>query len=180
MAKKNKKNIEPAVKNIFLTGFMCAGKTSAGSFLAQELGRPFRDSDALLERKTGKTIAALIKEKGLAGFRRLEAANVKRLAAGTGQVIALGGGVYPSRKWKKLLGGSGTTVFLYCPWPELEARLKAASGPRPLLAGPWEKTCERARRLYNRRLPFYRQADLTVSTAGLSPQKAAERVRGKL
>jgi len=168
------------VRNIFLTGFMCAGKTEAGRFLAKKLGRPFRDSDALLELETGRTIAALVKEKGLAGFRRLEAAGVKRLAAGTGQVIALGGGVYPSHKWKRLLGGSGTTVFLYCPWPELEARLKAASGPRPLLDGPWEKARQRARRLYDRRLPFYRQADLTVSTAGLNPRKAAERVRGKL
>jgi shikimate kinase len=176
MAKKNKKNTFQAVGNIYLTGFMCAGKTSAGRILARRLGLPFRDCDALVEKETGRTIGELVAGKGLGGFRKLEAARVRTLAAGRGQVVALGGGVYPSRRWKGLLGRTGVTVFLDCPWRLLEGRLKAAAGPRPLLAGPWESTAARARKLYNKRLPFYRQADITVKTAGLSPQKTAGRL----
>ncbi len=161
------------MKNIFLTGFMCAGKTLTGRALARELGRPFCDSDRLLEKKTGKSIAAIVSAKGLGAFRRLEADLVKELAAKGGRVIALGGGVYPSRKWESLLKRTGITVFLHCPWPELEARLEKARPSRPLLAGPWEKAAPRAKRLYAARLRFYRRAEITIDTAGQTPAQAA-------
>lgn len=180
MAKKNRKAIIPELGNIYLTGFMCAGKTSAGRALARALGRPFRDSDLRLERETGKKIYSLVGEQGLRRFRALEAALVTKLSEGRGQVIALGGGVYPSRRWEGLLKRTGTVVFLYCPWPGLESRLKAARGPRPLLSGPWEKAGPRAKKLYAARLPFYRRADLTVNTAGLSPDRAAELIVKKI
>ena len=159
---------------------MCAGKTTAGRALARALGRPFRDSDLCLERETGKKIRELVSNCGLRGFRALEAALVKELSKGPGQVIALGGGVYPSRRWEGLLKRTGTVVFLRCRWPALEKRLQAARGPRPLLAGPWEQAGPRARKLYAARLPFYRRADLTVNTAGISPERAAELIMGKL
>ncbi|OHE77892.1 MAG: hypothetical protein A2107_03035, partial [Verrucomicrobia bacterium GWF2_62_7] len=162
--------------NIYLTGFMCAGKTLAGRVLARRLGRPFADTDALLARKYGAAPGELIKKRGLAAFRVLEAALVRQLAASRGRVIALGGGFYPSGKRAPLLKRSGVTVFLNCPWTELEARLKAARGPRPLLSGPWEAAAPRARRLYAARLPYYRRADLTVAVAGLTPAQAAEKI----
>lgn len=176
MAKKNGKDTLQNLGNIYLAGFMCSGKTSAGAILARRLGLAFRDCDALLEKETGETVSSLVKKKGLAGFRRLEAARVRKLAAGRGQVIALGGGVYPSRGWKGLLGRTGVTVFLYCPWRQLEGRLKAAAGPRPLLAGPWEKAAVRAKKLYDRRLPFYRQAEIIVDASGLTPGGTAEKI----
>lgn len=159
---------------------MCAGKTSAGRALARLLGLPFCDCDALVEKETGRTVGELVAEKGLGGFRRLEAARMRALASSGGQVVALGGGVYPSRKWKGLLNRTGLTIFLNCPWPELAGRLKKAAGPRPLLAGPWERTAVRAEKLYSRRLPFYRRADITLDTAGLSPEKIAGLVRRKI
>lgn len=168
------------MKNIYLTGFMCAGKTLSGRALARALRLPFRDSDLLLDKKTGAAPAALIKKKGLGAFRRLEAALVKELAARSGQVIALGGGVYPSRRWASLLKRTGVTVFLYCPWPELEGRLEAARTPRPLLAGPWEKAAPRAKKLYAARLKFYRRADIMVNTAGLTPVQAAAKTKKAL
>jgi len=168
------------VKNIFLTGFMCAGKTLTGRALARALRLPFRDSDALLGKKAGADAAAIIKTKGLGAFRRLEAELVKNLAARSGQVIALGGGVYPSRRWAGLLKRTGVTVFLYCPWPELEGRLEAARAPRPLLAGPWAKVAPRAKKLYAARLKFYRRADITINTAGLTPAQTAEKTKKAL
>ena len=52
------------MKNIYLVGFMCAGKTLTGRALAGLLKRPFCDSDLALEKAGGANIAALIKEKG--------------------------------------------------------------------------------------------------------------------
>jgi len=180
MAKKNGKDTLEAVGNVYLTGFMCAGKTTAGRALARLLGRPFYDSDLLIEKKTGKKPHVLIKERGLPAFRTIEAAQVRALAGRRGCVIALGGGVYPSRRWEKLLQATGSVVFLRCRWPELEKRLKAARGPRPLLAGPWETARRRAKKLYARRLPFYRKARVTVDTSAPPPERAAKLIRKEL
>lgn len=179
MAQKNGQDHRPAL-NIYLTGFMCAGKTLTGGALAAAMGLPFRDSDGLLRKKTGTKLAVIIRRDGLAVFRRLEAALVKELAARGGQVIALGGGVYPSRRWAGLLKRTGTTVFLDCPWPELAERLEAERSGRPLLDGPWEKALPRAKKLYETRLRFYRRADLRIGTAGLTPRQAAEKIKKAL
>ncbi len=177
MAKKNTKDPAPAVRNIFLTGFMCAGKTSAGKLLARALGRPLADSDALAEKKAGNSVSAIVEQRGLAAFRKLESACVKELAAGRGRVIALGGGIYPSHRWKGALAASGITVFLHCPWNELEKRLKPEAGTRPLLKGAWAAAGPRAKKLYAARLPFYRRADITINTAGLTPARTAAKIK---
>ncbi len=168
------------MKNVYLTGFMCAGKTTTGSALARRLGLPLRDSDALLRKKTGSRLAAIIRSDGLGAFRRLEAALVKELAARGGKVIALGGGVYPSRRWAGLLKKTGVSVFLNCPWPELAKRLKAERSGRPLLDGAWQKALPRAKRLYVKRLGFYRRADITINTGGLTPAQTADRIKKAL
>ena len=168
------------MKNVYLIGFMCAGKTSTGRALARMLRRPFLDSDSLFEKEHGAAAAYLIRKKGLGRFRSMEAALVKALAGGCGRVIALGGGIYPSGRRARLLKKTGVTVFLRCPWPELEARLKAARSGRPLLDGPWEKAAPRAKKLYARRLSFYRRADITIMTAGLTPAQIAKKTKRAL
>ncbi|HAN04049.1 MAG TPA: shikimate kinase [Elusimicrobia bacterium] len=180
MAQKNIKDLTPPVGNLYLTGFMCAGKTSAGRALAKALRRPFRDADALFVRSSGRSVAEFVRAEGLAAFRRAEAAVVRGLAAGGGRVVALGGGFYPSGTRAPLLKKSGTTIFLYCPWQELEDRLKAARRGRPLLAGPWEKAALRAKKLYETRLPCYRRADLVVNIAGLNAEQAAAKIKRSL
>jgi len=180
MAQKDRKNTGPALKNVYLTGFMCAGKTSSGAVLARALRRPFRDSDALLRKKTGSKLAVIIRRDGLGAFRRLEAALVKGLSARGGQVIARGGGVYPSRRWAGLLTRTGATVFLHCPWPELAKRLEAERSGRPLLDGPWGKAASRAKKLYMSRLRFYRRADITINTSGLTLVQTAAKIRKAL
>jgi len=159
---------------------MCAGKTLAGRALARALRRPFADTDALLAARHGATAGEMIERRGLGAFRRLEAALVKELAAGSGRVIALGGGFYQSGRRAALLRRSGVTVFLAGAWPELAKRLKTARGPRPLLAGPWELAEPRARKLYEARLPYYRRADLVVNTAGLTPAQTAAKIKRAL
>ncbi|PKM98362.1 MAG: hypothetical protein CVU79_03365 [Elusimicrobia bacterium HGW-Elusimicrobia-3] len=180
MAQKNGKDITPPVGNLYLTGFMCAGKTSAGRALAKALRRPFRDADSLFVKASGRSVAEFVRVEGLAAFRRAEAAIAKELAARAGLVVALGGGFYPSGTRAPLLKKSGTTVFLYCPWQELEDRLKAARRGRPLLAGSWEKAAPRAKKLYETRLPCYRRADLVVNVAGLNAEQAAAKIKRSL
>lgn len=179
MAKKHRENTAPPVGNIYLAGFMCSGKTSAGRLLARRLGRPFADTDALLVRRAGLTVKELAARRGWRAFRRLEAAELRRLAAEGGRVVALGGGLYPSARWRGLLGRTGVTVFLDCRWPELARRLRDNTAARPLLAGPWKAAEARAAKLYARRLPFYRRADVRVDASG-TPARTAELIRKEL
>ena len=162
------------LKNIYLIGFMCAGKTLTGRELAARLRRPFADCDAAVERAAGRSVAAIVGKHGLGAFRRLEAAAVKKLCARRGTVIALGGGVYPSRRWRGLLARTGFTVFLDCGWRELERRLKAGRKGRPLLEGSEAAALRGARRLLEKRLKYYEAADMALDVTGLTPGQAAQ------
>ena len=77
--------------NLWLTGFMGAGKTTAGRRLARILRMPFVDTDAEIERDHGP-IAEIFDAHGEGAFRALEAALIASLSRGTDAIVAVGGG----------------------------------------------------------------------------------------
>jgi 3-dehydroquinate synthetase/shikimate kinase len=80
-------------RHIALIGFMGAGKTTIGEEVARRTGRPFVDTDAVIEARHGP-IPQLF-DRGEAEFRRLEREVVdEALSAGELSVIALGGGAF--------------------------------------------------------------------------------------
>ena len=58
--------------HVVLTGFMAVGKTAVGKRLARRLGRPFVDTDSLIEKREGMAIKEIFKRHGEAEFRRIE------------------------------------------------------------------------------------------------------------
>ena len=58
--------------SLYLVGPMGAGKSTLGRHLAQVLGRPFYDSDRVIEEKTGADIPWIFDMEGEEGFRRRE------------------------------------------------------------------------------------------------------------
>ncbi|MFQ3679986.1 MAG: shikimate kinase, partial [Pseudanabaenaceae cyanobacterium] len=79
--------------NVFLIGLMGVGKTTVGRLLAPRLGYTFVDTDVLVEKATGKSIATLFAEMGEAEFRHLESQVLAETAAFTRLVVATGGGI---------------------------------------------------------------------------------------
>lgn len=81
--------------SIFLIGMRGAGKTTAGSWAAEVLGRPLIDLDQYLEQTLGMSIPEIIKTRGWEGFRDEELATLKRVMAEKpkGYIFACGGGV---------------------------------------------------------------------------------------
>src|SRR5258708_15535159 len=77
---------------IVLTGFMCTGKSEVGRRLAARLGRVFVDTDQLVEREAGKSVAAIFADDGEPAFRARERDAVATAAARRDAVIAVGGG----------------------------------------------------------------------------------------
>ncbi|MGH2907200.1 MAG: bifunctional shikimate kinase/3-dehydroquinate synthase [Solirubrobacterales bacterium] len=146
-------------RHLVLTGFMGAGKSSAATRLAKSLGRPAVDTDALLERRFRKSVAAYFASAGEAAFREAEAAVVaEALASSESAVIALGGGALENAKTRKALK-KHLVVYLELPAEAAWQRVRGSS--RPLAKD------ERAFfALYGKRKPTYEDAaDAIISNS---------------
>ena len=157
--------------NVVLIGFMATGKTAVGELVASRLGRPFIDTDALIEAQAGRPVPRIFAELGEAAFRRLEAGVVADAAARSGCVIATGGGVVLSPENMDRLRRGGLVIALHADPRAILAR--AGGGGRPLLGDDPEGN---VRRLLEERAPLYRAADLLIETSSLSVEAVADRV----
>ena len=164
---------------IVLTGFMGAGKTTVGALLAEKLGWQFVDSDRVVEAEAGMTIAEIFGSRGEAAFREMEAGAIREAARGERMVIAVGGGALESAATRDFLANLAgcAVVFLEAPLETMIARCAAhMDGPvRPVLADR-DRLAER----WSRRLPWYREAHLTVDTGGLAPEGVTECILRKI
>lgn len=152
--------------NIALVGFMGTGKTTVGNVLAARLGKEFIETDAMVERKTGKKIAQIFAEKGEPFFRDLETEAVKEAAARTNVVIACGGGVVLNPASIDRLKQNGIVVLLEASQSEVLKRTAGDTG-RPLLTE--DDRSDKVRKLMDYRKPFYtRAADITIDTTDRS------------
>jgi shikimate kinase len=162
---------------IVLLGFMGAGKSTVGPLLAEMLGWQFFDADQVLEQRAGCTIAELFIRHGEPGFRKLEESTVADLLGLNHTVIALGGGAIESASTRALLASRKDlfTAFLEGPLETLLDRCNQSKTVRPVLQ---DRDGIEAR--YAKRLPHYRTATLTISTAGRTPQMIAHEISEQL
>lgn len=147
---------------IILVGMMGAGKSAVGVELARDLGVPFRDSDAEIERAAAMTIPEIFARDGEAFFRAREAEVLTRLLDGPPLVLAAGGGAWIQPENRLTIRAAGIPVFIDPPLEVLWSRVRQR-GNRPLLAtddprGTLESLLE-ARR------PVYARAAVTVPVA---------------
>ena len=151
---------------VVLVGFMGAGKTTAGHIIAERLGRPFVDSDVLIEQRLGRDIRDIFATEGEAHFRQLEHVTVTGLVRGPEAVIALGGGAVEDPRSRAVLRNA-RVVYLRVGYDEAMARVKSDEF-RPMLHRP------DLDEVYKRRLPLYEDlAVLTVDTDGRRPDAVA-------
>lgn len=158
--------IRSEMENIILIGMPGSGKTTAGKLLAQRLGRPFADSDALIEEDARMSIPEIFAAEGEDGFRKRETAVLAGLGRQSGLIIATGGGCVTREENYPLLHQNGVLVEIRRELSELSA------DGRPLsLSTPAEQ-------LYAQRKDAYaRFADRSVEndgTPGELPEKILE------
>ena len=163
---------------VILTGFMATGKTEVGRRLARALGRPFVDTDGLIEVEAGKTVAEIFASEGEAGFRERERAAVARACTVPDAVVATGGGVLLDAENRRRLAAAGPIVCLAAEPEDILRRVGDPRG-RPLLVNG--NGCPgglgRVRELLAERAPIYALATHTVDTTGLTVDEVVERVR---
>ena len=140
------KKIASDKENIVLTGMPGSGKSTVGKALAESLGRPFIDTDAVIVERAGKAITEIFSELGEAGFRDLETQAVKDMAnTHTGAVIATGGGAILRDENIRALRRTGRIYFINRP---LEYLIPTAD--RPIAS-----TVEAIKRRYEERYDRY-------------------------
>lgn len=149
-------------RNVVLVGPMGSGKSTIGRLLAGRLGFVFRDSDTLIEERTGASIAWIFDVEGEPGFRERETAILREMATGSGMVLATGGGAVMREENRRLLAGMGSVVYLETSVREQLSRTKR-DRKRPLLQTPdREKVLSE---LLAARHPLYLEiADIVIHT----------------
>jgi shikimate kinase len=156
---------------------MAAGKTTVGQELARRLGWDFVDLDARIESREQQTVLEIFKNRGEREFRLVEAATLRDLTESLERdtVVALGGGTFVQPKNRELLR-SWPSVFLDVPRDELWQRSLEDATKRPLRK---DDPTEFAR-LHEYRLPFYRQATVTIVTSGKDPASLCAEIERRL
>lgn len=161
------------IRNLALIGFMGTGKSSVGRLAADALGFTFLDTDRVIEARAGMPITEIFAQQGEPAFRDWERRIVAELEQRENTVIATGGGL-PAIEGN--LASLKRHAIVICLWatPEIILERVAAHTHRPLLNDP--DPLAKIRKLLAAREPFYREADVLISTDRRSPRDVATHV----
>lgn len=152
---------------------MGAGKSSVGRYLATQTGRPFIDTDLLIQHRFGRPISQIFQLYGEDAFRDHETSVLKTLDREP-SVISTGGGiVLRPENWDEMRR-LGTIVYLKAPLQVLLDRLEASKKKRPLLQS--EDWAARVEALLEARRPLYEQADLVVEVSDSDIESGGRRL----
>jgi shikimate kinase len=163
--------------SVFLVGFMGAGKSTVGGALARAIGLGFADTDEIVERALGRSIARVLTESGEAFFRDAERRAIDALDVGRPLVVACGGGAFSDPATRRRLARNGHTVWLDVPLDVVRARLAQDGAVRPL----WNADDPVGQRiLFERRRAVYALARIRIDGAAGPPEVVARRIRERL
>ena len=160
-----------SVRRIVLIGFMGAGKSTVGPVLAASIGWEFVDLDDEVARREGMPVHEIIRERGIAGFRRLESTVGRELLRYRDTVISVGGGWPAEPGHMDMLGNGTVSIWLRVGTEAALDRIAASDTVRPLLqVGDPMRTAES---LLRERIPYYRRGNFAVDTEDRAPDEVA-------
>jgi shikimate kinase len=164
-------------KRVLLVGMMGAGKSTVAGLLAVRLGWPLIDTDTLIERKAGTSVAEIFARDGEDVFRAAEAGAIADLEGGQEPlVVSVGGGAVVSEANRKALRAAGTVVWLRARPATLAARVGSGKS-RPLLSrGGLEPRAALAQLAAEREGCYRAAADMVVDVDDASAVQVADLV----
>ena len=148
---------------------MGSGKSAVGRRTAKQLGIRFKDSDQLIVKAAGISIAEIFELAGEVKFREMERKTLNNLALASPQIIATGGGAFCQDATADLLLQHTLTIWLKASPTTLLSRI-GNTKTRPLLHNG--DPLATLTRLDEKRAPFYKKAHVHLDTDGLSTHKA--------
>jgi len=165
--------------NIFLIGFMGAGKSMLAPELARRLALPAHDLDSEIAGRTGRAVADIIREDGEAAFRELERDLLSHFLGENTGIVACGGGTPCFYDNMAAMREAGVVVYLQMKPERLAQRIQLQGADRPLLSGlSGDKLLRAVDKLLDQREAYYRQAHIiwnatTWDVGGLIKQLSA-------
>lgn len=159
---------------------MGSGKSTYGKKLATKLNYDFIDTDAAIERMTGKPIAQIFAQDGEDSFRQLERSILVSLTKRQNIVVSTGGGTPCFFDNMALMNKTGVTVYLQLAPESLAQRLIQSKSERPLL-----------QRISNEELPgyikmhlferesFYKKSGITIKGENLKIDDLYKAITGR-
>ncbi len=145
--------------NITFCGMMGSGKSVIGSKFAKIINFTYIDTDALIEKKTGKSINNIFNNFGESYFRDLEEKYISKILLKKNYVISLGGGVMNNIRLRNIIKKKSFNIYLCVDNSILLKRLEN-SNKRPLIKNTdIKKTLDQ---LIEKRERYYKRADLKI------------------
>lgn len=148
------------MKNIVLIGFMGVGKTSIGKRVAAKLQIEFFDTDEAIRRCEKMPVYELLQKKGAKYFEGAQRFAVSTLAQNEGCLISTGGDTVIDPFNLSALQKNGVLIWLRASAETIYKNTRHSVSRRPELAKATPKDIEA---MIEKRLPFYEQADITIS-----------------
>jgi shikimate kinase len=168
--------IERPVSWVALVGFMGTGKSRIGWELSRALALHFFDTDKVIEKVAGLTVAQIFEVYGEPTFRAYESETVERCTQLDQAVISCGGGTFANAENRARLLERGPVVALSASPDTILERTKRS--PRVLLQVP--DPLAKIEELLAVRKPFYDQAPIQVSTDGRLRREVVQEIVEKL
>ncbi len=156
------------MKNIYLIGFMGAGKSTIAQELAKKTGAKRIEMDQLIEEQQGMAITEIFEKYGEEHFRDLETELLKSFLHEENLVVSCGGGSVLRDENTALMKENGRIIWLTASPETIFERVKDSQN-RPILNG--NMNVEFIRGLMEKRRERYETvADVLVATDGKSKE----------
>ena len=162
------------IQNIFLIGFMGAGKSSIAKELSKKLQMNIVEMDQRIVQEQGMSINEIFEKYGEDHFRDIESQLILDLGNTEPVIVSCGGGVVIRQENSQYMKKSGKVVFLTAK-PETIFERVRYSKERPILNG--NMNVEFIADLMAKRLPLYEAAaDVMIHTDGKTVVQIAEEI----
>lgn len=161
------------MNNIYLIGFMGAGKSAVARKLQHFLPFQIVEMDEAIERIEGMSIPEIFEKKGEQGFRTAETQLLSIISKEKNQIISCGGGIVLNPENVEIMKSTGTVVRLEAS-PEIIYKRISNNNRRPLAQG---KSLEEIKDMIAAREDSYKNAaDITVKSDDNSIENVASAI----
>lgn len=161
-------------ENIFLIGFMGAGKSTIAKTLQTMLGMELVEMDARIVEEQGMSINDIFAQYGEDHFRDIESQLILDIGTEGNTIVSCGGGVVVRPQNTEYMKKSGKIVFLSATPETIYERVKNSTD-RPILNGHMN-VAYIAELMEKRRELYENAADICIETDGKSKEEICRKI----